>query len=108
MNVTDLQFAVLTSLAAGRQHGYALLKEAETLLGKKVAIATGYACFDTLVSRGWVQFDGEEIVQGRTRRYFVLSRSGMDALRQRADVMAERARVAHERIGFPIGSAAPA
>lgn len=103
MNVTDLQFAVLTALAAGRQHGYALVKEAESQLGKVVPIATGYACFEAMLSRGWMDLDGEEVVQGRTRRYYALSRAGADVLRERADQLAARARVAHERLGVSTG-----
>jgi DNA-binding PadR family transcriptional regulator len=98
MNVTDLQFAVLTSLASGRQHGYALMREAEVQLGKPLPVATAYACFDALVNRGWIALDGDEVVHGRTRRHYVLTDSGRETLRVRADELAAQARLAHQRL----------
>lgn len=106
MSVTDLQFAVLSALASGRQHGYALLKDAEVQLGKPVAVATAYACFDAMVRRQWISFDGDETVHGRTRRYYTLTDTGAHALRVRADLLAAQARLAHERLRGSIGKVA--
>ncbi|QEW00619.1 PadR family transcriptional regulator [Microbacterium caowuchunii] len=108
MAVTDLQFAVLSSLASGRQHGYALMQDAEAQLGKPLAVATAYACFDALVSRGWIIQDGEEVVNGRTRRYYSLSPVGGQTLAARADELAAQARLAHERLRGANGKAATA
>lgn len=96
--LTDLQFAVLTSLAGSRNHGYALLGEVEMALQKQIAVATAYACFDGLATRGWIIRDGDEIVNGRTRRFYRLSPEGADVLHRRADELAERSRVALARL----------
>ena len=52
MSVTDLQFAVLSSLAAGRRHGYGLLRDAEEQLEKSLPVATAYAALEVMVSKG--------------------------------------------------------
>lgn len=108
MSVTDLQFAVLSSLASGRRHGYGLLRDAEEQLGKSLAIATAYAALEVMVSKGWIVPDGEEVVQSRTRRYYVLSPAGAQTLKARADHLEAQARIAHERLRNAPGKAATA
>lgn len=98
MNLTDLQFAVLTSLAGGRNHGYGLMGEVEGLLHKKFAVATVYACFEALTTKGWIASDGDEIVSGRTRRYYRLTPAGADTLRGRAGELAAQSRLAQARL----------
>lgn len=108
MSMTDLQFAVLTSLASRRQHGYGLMRDAESQLGKPLAVATAYACFDSLAARGWIVADGDEVVNGRSRRYYVLSSAGGEVLKDRADQLEAQARLAHQRLGTSRGRAATA
>lgn len=98
MAVTDLQFAVLSSLASGRRHGYGLLRDAEDQLEKSLPIATLYAALDSMASKGWVLPDGEEVVHNRTRRYYVLSADGMQILRRRADQLSAQAQLAQQRL----------
>ncbi|KAA9110991.1 PadR family transcriptional regulator [Microbacterium rhizomatis] len=108
MPVTDLQFAMLTGLAAGPRHGYSLLKEAESQLGRRVAVATAYACFEVMITRGWIRSDGEEEIRGRTRRYYVLSGSGREVLATRASELAARIRLAQDRLFGMAGKATTA
>lgn len=100
MPTTDLQLAVLTALVGARMHGYALVRGAESVLGRSVAIATAYACFESLAARGWIEPDGDEIVNGRARRYYQVTALGSEALEHRADELAEQARSAHARLKF--------
>lgn len=108
MSVTDLQFAVLSSLAAGRRHGYGLLRDAEEQLEKPLPVATAYAALEVMVGKGWITPDGEEVVQSRTRRYYVLSPLGAQTLEARADQLESQARLAHERLRDATGKAATA
>lgn len=108
MALTDLQFAVLSGLAPGRQHGYALLKEAQAQLSRPVAVATGYACFEVMVARGWIVADGEEVVHGRTRRYYAISPAGREVLAKRASELAKQARLAQDRLFGATGKTATA
>jgi DNA-binding PadR family transcriptional regulator len=83
--VTEMReptFWVLTVLAAGRRHGYALMQEARDLSCGRVdlKVATLYAALDRLEKEGLVAVDGDETVDGRVRRYFTLTDAGADKL----------------------------
>ncbi|MCU1576126.1 MAG: transcriptional regulator [Leifsonia sp.] len=75
-------FLVLTALAHGRKHGYALIKEADDLSEGRVKLKVGtlYAALDRLGQQGLVADAGEEVVDGRLRRYYALTDEGADVL----------------------------
>jgi DNA-binding PadR family transcriptional regulator len=93
-------FLLLTALAAGRRHGYALIEDVTRLSGGQVVLRPGtlYAALDRLVEDGWVSVDGEEVVSGRLRRYFVLTDVGGTQLEAHAKKMQETASVAIRRL----------
>ncbi|MEO7721057.1 MAG: PadR family transcriptional regulator [Pseudolysinimonas sp.] len=83
--VTEMReptFWVLTVLAAGRRHGYALMQEARDLSDGRVdlKVATLYAALERLGTEGLVALDGDETVDGRVRRYFRLTDAGAEKL----------------------------
>lgn len=82
MALQEPTFLILTSLAQGRRHGYALLKDAETLSGGRVSLKVGtlYAALDRLTTEGLVETAGEEVVDGRLRRFYVLTEEGAATL----------------------------
>jgi PadR family transcriptional regulator, regulatory protein PadR len=82
MALQEPTFLILTSLAQGRRHGYALLKDAETLSGGRVSLKVGtlYAALDRLTNEGLVEPAGEEVVDGRLRRFYVLTEEGAATL----------------------------
>ena len=91
---------VLTSLAGGRKHGYGLIGDAAELSDGRVRLKVGtlYAVLDRLLDQGLVAEAGEEVVDGRLRRYFELTDAGADALdtevrRIEANATAARARL---------------
>ena len=105
-------FWVLTVLAAGRRHGYALMQEARDLSGGRVdlKVATLYAALERLGKQGLVVADGDEIVDGRTRRYFRLTAEGASALsaevaRLEANAEQARSRLSSHSTVTPIGAA---
>jgi len=75
-------FWILTALAAEPRHGYGVIQEAAALSGGRVTLQAGtlYAALDRLAAEGLVEVDREELVDGRTRRYYRLTRPGATAL----------------------------
>ncbi|UQU67325.1 PadR family transcriptional regulator [Couchioplanes caeruleus] len=75
-------FWILTALAPEPRHGYGVIREAAALSGGRITLQAGtlYAALDRLADEGLVEVDREEIVEGRTRRYYRLTRSGATAL----------------------------
>lgn len=74
---------VLASLAGGRKHGYGLIADAAELSGGRVRLRAGslYAVLDRLREEGLVRPAGDEVVEGRNRRYFEITPAGVAALR---------------------------
>lgn len=102
-SLTPASFWILTTLASQRRHGYDILRETEAASDGRVTlkVATLYAALERLESEGLVRPDGEEIVDGRTRRYFCLTDAGGSRLAAEADAMAAAARVAQARLAAP-------
>lgn len=75
---------VLTALAIGPLHGYGIIQEGEKLSDGRVRLRAGtlYATLDRLEREGLVEGAGEEIVEGRLRRYYRLSGAGSALLAQ--------------------------
>jgi DNA-binding PadR family transcriptional regulator len=75
-------FLILSALALGRRHGYALIADADEFSGGRVRLRVGtlYAALDRLTKDGLVVRAGEEIVDGRLRRFYELTEDGANAL----------------------------
>jgi PadR family transcriptional regulator PadR len=90
-------FFVLASLADGRKHGYGIIKDAADLSDGRVTLKVGtlYAALDRLQTEGLVVAAGDEVVDGRLRRYFELTEPGAASLAaesERQELNAARAR----------------
>ena len=99
--MTESTFWILTSLAEGRRHGYAILRDVDRLSEGAVAlrVTTLYAALERLVRDGLAVEAGEEVVDGRARRYYALSPVGIDALEGETTALEVRARAARGRLG---------
>jgi DNA-binding PadR family transcriptional regulator len=88
-------YFVLAALRGERLHGYAIIKRAAELSGGRVTLAAGtlYAALDRLAGSGYVVDDGEEVVNGRARRYYRLTGAGEEALVAEAARMMAAAKV---------------
>lgn len=95
-NMTEPTFWILTALASGRQHGYAIMRDVERLSGgsAKLRATTLYAALERLEREGRIQKAGEEIVGGRARRYYELTPLGHFDLQAETAALAARAQVA--------------
>ena len=93
-------FLILTALAAGPQHGYAILAEAAEISGGQARLRAGtlYAALDRLRSEGVIDVDREEIVEGRLRRYYRLTPPGAAVLAAEVARMRASASVADRRL----------
>jgi DNA-binding PadR family transcriptional regulator len=95
-------FWVLTALAAGRSHGYALIQETRLLSSGRVdlKVPTLYAALDRLRQQDLVAPDGDEVTDGRLRRYFRLTDAGASRLSLEVDRLEANARAAKSRLGL--------
>ncbi len=78
----EATFLILTALAAGSQHGYGIITEVAQISGGRVRLRAGtlYTALDRLQADGLIGADGEEIVDGRLRRYYRLTPAGSERL----------------------------
>ena len=86
-------YFVLAALQARPQHGYSIIQTVlELSEGRlKLAVGTLYSVLDRLAGEGYIEVTGEEIVNGRARRYYQLTDSGRTALIHEAERMAQAA-----------------
>jgi DNA-binding PadR family transcriptional regulator len=100
-------FLILTALAAGPQHGYAIMTDAARITAGRVRLRAGtlYAALDRLGLDGLVEIDREETVDSRMRRYYRLTEAGAARLAAEAERMRENAAVASRRLGLSGGVA---
>jgi DNA-binding PadR family transcriptional regulator len=91
---------VLTSLAGGPQHGYAVIEDVLRISDGKVRLHTGtlYALLDRLREAGLIEVDREEIVASRLRRYYRLTSAGAERLASEAAQMQRTAEAAASRL----------
>ncbi|QDP98729.1 helix-turn-helix transcriptional regulator [Microlunatus elymi] len=93
-------FLILTALADGRQHGYAVMKSVEDLSDGAVRLRPGslYATLDRLADAGLIRGAGEEVVDGRARQYYALTSLGVERLA--AEVQRMRANASRAEAGL--------
>ncbi len=87
---------MLTALAEQPLHGYAIVAAVRELSDGRVQLRVGtlYGVLDRLVADGLAERDREEIHQGRLRRYYRLTDTGVRALAIEVNRMAANVRAA--------------
>lgn len=100
VGLNSASFWILTALASGRRHGYDILREVKDASDSResLKVTTFYAALERLERDGLIEADGEEIVNGRVRRYFTLEDEGAAALMAEVELLERRTRVARERL----------
>lgn len=95
-------FLVLTALAGGPRHGYALIGEVEQASRGRVRLRAGtlYAALERLESEGLVRVASVEVVDGRRRRYYELTDDGAAGLEREARNLAGNAHRAQRALAL--------
>ena len=98
--MNELSFLILTVLADGPRHGYGLLQGIAGLTDGAVTpqVATLYRTVDRLAADGLIVEHGTEVVDGRFRRSYRLTETGLTELETEAARRAATARVATKRV----------
>ncbi|GHJ44725.1 PadR family transcriptional regulator [Catellatospora sp. TT07R-123] len=93
-------FLILSALAEGPLHGYGVIQEVDALSDGRVILRPGtlYGALDRLVDQQLVAAAGEEVVDGRLRRYYRLTDSGAQLLDAEVQRMTSNARAAAARL----------
>ena len=99
--MTEQAYLLLLALADGRQHGYGLVGAVRELSGGSVQLGAGtlYGHLDRMLAAGLIDLDGEEVVDGRARRYYRLTPDGLRAVRARTQELAALAARAQRALG---------
>ncbi|MGI8537342.1 MAG: PadR family transcriptional regulator [Mycobacteriales bacterium] len=93
-------YLVLAALAGGRQHGYGVMQDVAALSEGRVQLRAGtlYGALERLVRDGLVTQDGEQVVSGRLRRFYVLNPAGTRALAEQTSQRQATVKVAVRRL----------
>jgi DNA-binding PadR family transcriptional regulator len=93
-------FLILTALAAGPQHGYGIMTDVSQISGGRVRLRAGtlYAALNRLTAEQLVEFDREQIVDARLRRYYRLTPHGAQRLEAEVERMRSNTAVAARRL----------
>ncbi|MEV4247386.1 PadR family transcriptional regulator [Streptosporangium canum] len=100
--VSEPMYFVLTTLLDGPMHGHAILKGVGELSGGRVrpSVGTLYGILERLSERGVLAVDREEVVNGRSRRYFRITDAGQAVVRAEARRMQAAAALVINRATF--------
>jgi DNA-binding PadR family transcriptional regulator len=97
--LTEPVLLVLLSLAEQPRHGYAILKDVESLSGGRVLLSTGtlYGALQRLLGEGWIERVQEDDTP-RDRRTYRLSPRGRRNLQMEIERMRQLTEVATLRM----------
>lgn len=100
MRLREASFLILSALVGGPRHGYGIIKDVQAQSDGTVVLRVGtlYGALDRLASEGLIEFDHEEVVDSRLRRYYRLSTAGAVRLEQEAQRSRRQAELALSRL----------
>ena len=90
----DPAVLILSSLAGGEKHGYALIKDIDAFAGVTLGPGTLYGALARLEARKWI----EPLPADDRRRPYRLTAAGQRVLRARLDSLRTMTRVGHSRL----------
>jgi DNA-binding PadR family transcriptional regulator len=98
-SLTEPVFLILVSLAEEPRHGYAILKDVETLSNQRIRMSTGtlYGALRRMLEDGWIEHFQEADAR-RGRQAYRLTTPGRTVLNGEVDRMKVLARVASSRL----------
>jgi DNA-binding PadR family transcriptional regulator len=103
----EATFLILTALAERSQHGYGIITDVREISGGRVQLRAGtlYTALERLCGEELIAVDREEIVDGRLRRYYRLTRPGSQLLASEATRLQASAAKALSRLRMAGGTA---
>lgn len=96
MNPADRGVLILTSLAGGDKHGYALMKDIMEFAGVRLGPGSLYGALARLEEDGLV----EALAEDARRRPYKITASGIHALKSELSASAEISRVGLRRLAM--------
>lgn len=104
--MTEQAYLVLLALTGESRHGYAVIQEVRELSAGRTQLGAGtlYGNLDRLVAAGLVEAVGEEVVDGRLRRYYRATGDGRRAAQAETLRLAELADRARRSLDRPAGA----
>src|SRR5437588_8177167 len=100
MHSNDAQMLVLTVLAAGPRHGYAINTAIEQLTGHKLGPGSLYGALSRLEARGLIRPVGEATGTAERQRGMEISDTGRDTLRVEMEQMARVSQAGLRALGI--------
>jgi DNA-binding PadR family transcriptional regulator len=85
---------ILSSLAGGDKHGYAIMMDVQEFSGTKLEPGTLYGALTRLEQRGWI----EPLPAEERRRPYRLTADGATVLQQQLDSIGEVVRAGRQRL----------
>jgi DNA-binding PadR family transcriptional regulator len=98
--LSEAVFFILLSLSPGPKHGYAIMKDVETLSDSRVNLSTGtlYGALKRLLEGGWVKrIENDGNKTGRQRKAYALTQLGKGILEAETTRMQNLVVVAQKR-----------
>jgi DNA-binding PadR family transcriptional regulator len=98
--IREPTYLAMVALAGASRHGYGIIQEVRRLSRERTDLKAGtlYSLLDRLESEGHVQVDREEVVDGRLRRYYRLTREGTTVLAEESFRRSATSKVALHRL----------
>ena len=92
-------YLILSSLAAGPRHGYAILQDVETLSGSRVRLSTGtlYGALRRLLQDGWIRRFAEKDAS-RDRQAYELTPAGLAVFAAEVERIRHLAQIGRARL----------
>jgi DNA-binding PadR family transcriptional regulator len=98
----EATFFIILSLAPGPKHGYAIMKEVESLSEGRIALSTGtlYGAIKRLLNLGWIERKDSlaDPQNGRERKTYTLTKSGNQILTAEVSRLQKLVDLAHPRL----------
>ncbi|MBN2500638.1 MAG: helix-turn-helix transcriptional regulator [Anaerolineales bacterium] len=95
--LTETSFFIILSLATAPKHGYAIMKEVETMSEQRVVLATGtlYSALRRMLEDGWIERvrDNNGGTGNRERKLYQLTQQGRRILEAESDRMQKLVRL---------------
>ncbi|AFM41475.1 putative transcriptional regulator [Desulfosporosinus acidiphilus SJ4] len=91
---SDASFLILSSLANGPKHGYAMMEDIKLFSGTQLEPGTLYGAISRLEKQGWI----ESLVTEERRRPYRITGAGITALREQVATLEQVAMVGKNRL----------